>query len=56
LPVKFTRLQTPIRPKDLMGIIGPTLPNRYSPIKISGDGNQGAEMAPEISGQLLTLN
>jgi putative restriction endonuclease len=45
LPVKFTRLQTPIRPKDLMGIIGPTLPNRYSPIKISGDGNQGAYLA-----------
>jgi hypothetical protein len=46
LPVFWTRLDPPIRPKDLLKLIGPMLPERYSPIQASsGNGNQGAYLA-----------
>lgn len=42
LPVFWTRLDPPVRPKDLLPLIGPMLPERYSPIQAStGNGNQG---------------
>ncbi|OWU86740.1 hypothetical protein ATO6_02840 [Oceanicola sp. 22II-s10i] len=45
LSVDFTRLSSPLRPKDHMGLLSPTLPAKYSPIRHSGDGNQGAYLA-----------
>ncbi len=46
LPVFWTRLDPPIRPKTLLSVIGPLLPHKYSPIRPStGDGNQGVYLA-----------
>jgi len=46
LPVFWTRLDPPVRPKDLLALIGPLLPEKYSPIRASsGDGNQGVYLA-----------
>jgi hypothetical protein len=46
LPVFWTPLTPPIRPKALIGTLGPLLPKRYSPIHpISGVGNQKAYLA-----------
>lgn len=46
LPIFWTPLATPVRPKDLIGILGPLLPERYSPIHpVSGGGNQKAYLA-----------
>jgi hypothetical protein len=46
LPVFWTELDPPIRPKNLLPIIGPLLPKKYSPIRpYSGDGNQGVYLA-----------
>lgn len=43
--VEFVRLDPPVRPKDHMDIIAPTLPEKYSPIRPNGNGNQGAYLA-----------
>lgn len=49
LPVFWTPLDPPVRPKEMLGVLRPLLPERYSPIRPStGDGNQGAYLA-EIS-------
>lgn len=40
VPVEFTRLSTPLRPKDHMAVLAPTLPAKYSPIKPDGKGNE----------------
>jgi putative restriction endonuclease len=55
VPVKFTRLSDPLRPKDHMDVLGPTLPTKYSPIKADGNGNQGAYLAaiPEDMAQAV---
>lgn len=46
LPVFWTPLSTPVRPKSLIGMLGPLLPKRYSPIDpISGAGHQKAYLA-----------
>lgn len=46
LPVYWTELDPPIRPKSLLSTIGPLLPEKYSPIRpYSGDGNQGVYLA-----------
>jgi putative restriction endonuclease len=46
LPVFWTRLDPPMRPKSLLAEIGPLLPQKYSPIRpYSGDGNQGVYLA-----------
>ena len=45
VPVQFHRLAMPIRPKDHMHLIAPTLPAKYSPIRSDGVGNQGAYLA-----------
>ena len=51
LPVQFSELAHPLRPKNVMGILRPLLPKKYSPIQGSGDGNQGAYLA-EIPGDM----
>lgn len=45
VPVEFTPLSSPIRPKDHMDVLAPTLPEKYSPIRPDGNGNQGAYLA-----------
>lgn len=46
LPVFWTPLIPPVRPKDLLSTLAPLLPSKYSPIRPhSGDGNQGVYLA-----------
>ena len=46
LPVYWTELDPPIRPKNLIESLGHLLPKKYSPIRpYSGDGNQGVYLA-----------
>jgi hypothetical protein len=46
LPVYWTRLASPIRPKDSIDRLRQFLPVRYSPIRpATGDGNQGVYLA-----------
>jgi putative restriction endonuclease len=53
LPVFWTELDLPIRPKSMIDVLGALLPQKYSPIRPStGDGNQGVYLA-EISEVLL---
>jgi hypothetical protein len=53
LPVFWTPLDPPVRPKRILEIIAPLLPAKYSPIQQdTGNGNQGVYLA-EISGSLL---
>jgi len=40
VPVEFTRLETAIRPANHMQILEPLLPDKYSPIRADGAGNQ----------------
>ncbi len=48
--VRFTRLQREIRPKDHIHLLRTTLPQRYSPLQDSGNGNQGVYLTrvPEL--------
>jgi putative restriction endonuclease len=46
VPVRFIELTNPIRPKDWMGELAPTLPSVYSPLQPNGNGNQGVYLAP----------
>ena len=46
LPVRFTELSMPIRPKDHMDTLAATLPEKYSPLQANGNGNQGVYLAP----------
>jgi hypothetical protein len=51
LPVFWTPLDPPIRPKALFDTIGPLLPKKYSPLQANGDGSQKAYLAaipPEV--------
>ncbi|SFF17943.1 HNH endonuclease [Sulfitobacter brevis] len=41
----FTVLNAPLRPKDHLDVLAPTLPKKYSPIQPNGNGNQGAYLA-----------
>lgn len=56
--VEFRELSAPIRPREHMTLLEPTLPQRYSPIRPSGDGNQGvylAELPLAMASQLLNV-
>ena len=56
--VEFRELRAPVRPREHMNLLGETLPERYSPIRASGDGNQGvylAEVPPAMASRLLTI-
>lgn len=54
VPVEFTPVPNPIRPKDVIQQLRPHLPAKYSPLQQSGDGNQGVYLA-EISGELARV-
>lgn len=43
--VEFTALPNPFKPKNHMGVLGPTLPEKYSPLRSNGDGLQGVYLA-----------
>jgi hypothetical protein len=46
LPVFWTRLERPVRPKSLLDVLRPLLPKKYSPIRPrTGEGNQGVYLA-----------
>ena len=48
--VKWVRLKTAIRPKDFINEVAPLLPEKYSPLQISGNGNQGVYLTQIDSG------
>lgn len=43
--VEFVELSRPLRPKSHMDQIAPNLPEKYSPIRADGNGNQGVYLA-----------
>jgi len=45
VPVEYAMLSNPIRPKDHISVLRPLLPERYSPLRATGDGNQGTYLA-----------
>ena len=54
--VEFRELLTQIRPREHMTLLEPTLPERYSPIRRDGGGNQGvylAEVPDAMAARLL---
>lgn len=55
VPVEFSRIENPIRPKEHMQLIGPLLPDKYSPLQQSGNGIQSVYLAslPDELGVLL---
>ncbi len=55
VPVAWTPIRTPVRPKDNIDQIRPLLPDRYAPIRETGDGNQGAYLARIDQALLETL-
>ena len=55
VPVHFTKLKAPIRPRDHMDLIGPTLPSRYSPLRANGSGLQSVYLAPLPDPMAATL-
>ena len=58
VPVDFEKVSSPIRPKDHMGRLRPTLPKKYSPLQAKGNGNQTvylAEVPYDMAAILLEL-
>ena len=56
--VNFVDMQNKVRPKDHIGLLRPVLPDRYSPLQSSGNGNQGiylTELSPQLAQSLLSL-
>ena len=45
VPVEFVELERPLRPKAVAGELAPLLPEKYSPIRADGRGNQGVYLA-----------
>lgn len=54
VPIDWTHLDNPIRPKDHLAEISGMLPEKYSPLQKKGDGNQSIYLAA-ISAQLGNL-
>ena len=55
VPVEFTRMDYPIKPKEHMNMLSPLLPAKYSPLTVEGNGLQGVYLAevPSEMGQVL---
>lgn len=54
VPVDWSLLQEPLKPKDHIAQIAPLLPQKHSPLQKAGDGNQGVYLA-SISSSLGKL-
>lgn len=52
--VDFQKFESPVRPANYSELFGPLLPDRYSPIRANGYGNQGAYFS-EIPARLADL-
>jgi len=58
VPVRFLGLSEPLRPRDHIGAIRPLLPQRQSPLRVSGNANPQvllAELAPPLAALLRRL-
>lgn len=58
VPVEFTPVRNPIRPKDHIDALLPHLPSKYSPLRTNGDGLQGvylAELPDAMAAVILQL-
>ena len=55
--VDYEEINNPLKPKNHMDILGPLLPDRYSPIRADGGGNQVylAEISKDMATSLLSL-
>jgi putative restriction endonuclease len=56
--VRFVEMRDKIRPKDHMAVLLAVLPDRYSPLQESGNGNQGiylTELSPQLAQVLIGL-
>lgn len=51
VPVFYCALDAPLRPKDHVAILRPFLPERYSPLQLSGNGLQSVYLA-EVPGPM----
>lgn len=54
--VNFVPIQPPLRPADHMGALAPVLPERYSPIRPNGHGNQAVYLASIPRAMALMLS
>ncbi len=52
--VRWVRLKTPIRPKDFINEIAPLLPEKYSPLRGDGNGNQGVYLT-QVNSRFVDL-
>jgi hypothetical protein len=52
--VDFTELKNIIRPKDHMAVLGPLLPEKYSPLQLNGNGRQNVYLT-ELSDPLAEI-
>jgi hypothetical protein len=55
VPMRFTELRRPVKPKDHIERLLPTLPEKYSPLQNNGNGNQGVYLAPVPSDMAAVL-
>src|SRR5438046_1774587 len=55
VPVQWRALPLPYRPKDIISVLKPLLPAKYSPLQQSGDGLQSVYLAavPEPMAKVL---
>jgi putative restriction endonuclease len=55
VPVEFTELDSPIRPRDHIDALRPLLPGKYSPLQPNGSGNQAVYLAelPDSLAEIL---
>jgi putative restriction endonuclease len=55
LPVEFKSLDRPVKPKQYLPLIAPLLPQRISPIRLDGNGNQGVYLTSisDVLGRVL---
>jgi putative restriction endonuclease len=55
--VNFVRMENQVQPKQHIGLLGPLLPEKYSPLQASGRGNQMylAEISPQLAQTLTGL-
>lgn len=59
VPVEFSRIENPIKPKEHMQVLAPLLSDKYAPLQASGNGLQGvylASISEEFGQTLLSLS